>query len=68
MTPCCHAALSSWPTTWLTRLRLRQDRVAAVSFVVMCQSFMAIDLIVLFPIERSIYLRDQVGSGAGPSV
>lgn len=35
------------------------DRVAAISFVVMCQSFLAIDLIVLFPVERAVYLRDQ---------
>ena len=42
-----------------------QDRVAAVSFVVMCQSFLAIDLIILFPIERAVYLRDQVGVHVG---
>ena len=31
----------------------------------MCQSFLAIDLIVLFPVERAVYLRDQVCACAG---
>lgn len=34
--------------------------MAAVSFVILLQAFMAIDLIILFPTERAVYLRDQV--------
>jgi len=35
------------------------DRLAAVSFTVLMQSFMCIDQILLFPRERAVYLRDH---------
>jgi ABC-type multidrug transport system permease subunit len=35
------------------------DRVAALSFLVLCQTFMALDTIVIWPTERAVYLRDQ---------
>lgn len=60
MRGCVHRTL----TATLLAPCVTQDRVAAVSFVVMCQSFLAIDLIVLFPIERAVYLRDQVRRAA----
>ena len=34
------------------------DRLAAISFVVLLQSFMCMDQILLFPKERAVYLRD----------
>jgi ABC-type multidrug transport system ATPase subunit len=35
-----------------------RDRLAAISFIFLTQSFMAFDVVVLFPAERSVYLRD----------
>jgi ABC-type multidrug transport system permease subunit len=35
------------------------DRLAAVSFLVLVQSFMCMDQILLFPKERAVYLRDH---------
>jgi len=35
------------------------DRLSAISFFVLLQSFLAFDILLLFPIERSIYLREQ---------
>ena len=35
------------------------DRLAAISFLVLMQSFMAMDQILLFPKERAVYLRDH---------
>lgn len=36
------------------------DRISAISFMLILQAFMAIDAIVLWPSERKVYLRDQV--------
>jgi len=36
-----------------------QDRLAGASFIVLMQSFMAQDQVLLFPKERSVYLRDH---------
>jgi ABC-type multidrug transport system permease subunit len=36
-----------------------QDRLAAVSFLIMLQAFMCMDQILLFPKERAVYLRDH---------
>jgi hypothetical protein len=35
------------------------DRLAAISFLVLVQSFMCMDQILLFPKERAVYLRDH---------
>ena len=35
------------------------DRLACVSFLVLLQSFMCMDQILLFPKERAVYLRDH---------
>jgi ATP-binding cassette subfamily G (WHITE) protein 2 len=35
------------------------DRLAAVSFLILLQSFMCMDQILLFPKERAVYLRDH---------
>lgn len=35
-----------------------RDRLGAISFIILTQSFMAFDLVVLFPAERAVYLRD----------
>jgi ABC-type multidrug transport system permease subunit len=36
-----------------------QDRLAAVSFLIMLQAFMCMDQILLMPKERAVYLRDH---------
>lgn len=35
------------------------DRIAAIALVVIMQAFMSIDIILLWPVERAVYLRDQ---------
>jgi ABC-type multidrug transport system ATPase subunit/ABC-type multidrug transport system permease subunit len=38
-----------------------QDRLSAMSFVMLLQSFMCFDILLLFPIERGVYLRENEG-------
>lgn len=44
-----------------------RDRLAAIAFIILTQSFMAFDLVVLAPLERTIMLRDSM-SGMYSSV
>lgn len=39
-----------------------QSRLAALTLLVLMQSFMCYDILLLFPLERAVYLREQ-GSG-----
>eukprot|EP01006_Ploeotia_vitrea_P025730 TRINITY_DN58626_c0_g1_i1.p1 TRINITY_DN58626_c0_g1~~TRINITY_DN58626_c0_g1_i1.p1 ORF type:complete len:475 (+),score=246.27 TRINITY_DN58626_c0_g1_i1:807-2231(+) len=39
-----------------------QDRVSGISFMVLLMAFMTFDILLLFPVERDVYLREQ---GAG---